>query len=310
MMAKSSHRLLHLVTLVLLCDPAQPTIWPTPRVTRGALLRRAIEGAILVVPAVTVRGSDLTHTRILCSHLTRSCRVCAQHADDVKSSQLQREYDRAAATYDNLDRSALSDALGFGKLRAEAIGRCEGKVLEVGIGTGLNLPYYNSSRVVSLTGIDLSEGMLREARAASASLRQQQRAVDSLELRQMDVTKLAFADGSFDTVVDTFSLCVFPQAEAALAEMVRVTKPGGQLILLEHQKAGSGPVGAYQDAIAGPAAQMGGKGCVFNQDVGRMLREQRVQVVRQEAGVFGLIGLFEARRPLAASGEAVRGEVR
>lgn len=164
--------------------------------------------------------------------------------------------------------------------------QASGSVLEVAVGTGLNLPLYNWSAVTSLTGIDLSQGMLTgaasrvtnsipaayiptsaaaTASAASAdgdapnspsSSAQQQlnpiigtarekRGVP-VQLVQADVTSLPFPDNIYDVVFDTFSLCVFDRPEAALSEMVRVLKPGGRLLLLEHSRSDNPLLGAYQ----------------------------------------------------------------
>ncbi len=100
--------------------------------------------------------------------------------------------------------------------------------MELGVGTGLNIPYHPKN--LSVVGIDLSEGMLGQARAKAARLGA------SVELRQMDVTSLAFPPASFDSAVSTFLFCVLPNEvqPRALAEVSRVLKPGGRLILLEY----------------------------------------------------------------------------
>lgn len=161
--------------------------------------------------------------------------------------------------------------------------QAQGKVLEVGVGTGLNLPMYSWSNVTSLTGVDLSAGMLQEAAlrvqntlpnltlvtpvdssssssgcdsstssTPSSSTSNISNTTSSssggvpVRLLQADVVQLPFPDGSFDVVTDTFSLCVFPQPQAALAELLRVLRPGGRLLLLEHTRSDNPLLGAYQ----------------------------------------------------------------
>jgi len=99
-------------------------------------------------------------------------------------------------------------------------------VLEVAIGTGLNLPFYPDD--VDVTGIDLGERMLNIARARAADLRR------PVELRQGDAQELPFDDAAFDTVVCTFGLCAIPDLDTALDDMARVLPPGGRLILVDH----------------------------------------------------------------------------
>jgi ubiquinone/menaquinone biosynthesis C-methylase UbiE len=132
----------------------------------------------------------------------------------------QRYWDRKSRDYDK--EMAFWDRTLFGDSRQWACGRATGEVLEVAVGTGLNLPLYPEN--VTLTGIDWSEQMLALAR---------ERGRDAT-LRQADAHALPFADGSFDTVVCTFGLCAIPDDRKAVAEMARVLRPGGLLILVDH----------------------------------------------------------------------------
>lgn len=184
-------------------------------------------------------------------------------ASRVASARQQTSpYDTYAPTYDVLDGGAAATALGFADLRAALIGQAQGNVLEVGVGTGLNLPLYDWKAVTTITGADLSPGMLQEAQNKIQGLARP----DAVTLRTADVEALPFEDDSFDCVVDTFSMCVFAHPSRALAEMARVLRPGGRLLLLEHSRSTSALVGWYQDVTA-PAVAATGKGCFWNQRV-------------------------------------------
>lgn len=104
--------------------------------------------------------------------------------------------------------------------------RVHGRVLEVGVGTGLNFPYYAPG--TDLTGIERSPSMLLEARAKASAL-----GMDVM-LQEGDAGALPFLDASFDSVLSTFVLCCVPDEERALREMVRVLTPGGSLLLADH----------------------------------------------------------------------------
>ena len=199
-------------------------------------------------------------------------------------SSVRDDYDRFAATYDSLDGGSAASALGIDDARRQLLSSVQGKVLEVAVGTGLNLPLYPWAQVVDLKAIDLSLGMLREAEG-KLSLGGDQ---SKVELLQMDVKDLGFQDQTFDTVVDTFSLCVFDDPLKALQEMRRVIKDDGQLLLLENSRSENGAVAAYQDLTAPFIAKTGGKGCMWNQDVDALVRAAnfRVRTSAQVGGGF------------------------
>ncbi|MQA02974.1 MAG: methyltransferase domain-containing protein [Streptosporangiales bacterium] len=146
---------------------------------------------------------------------------------------------------------SFADRRFFGDTRQWICQRAAGDVLEVAIGTGLNLPWYPAD--VRLTGVELSPGMLAQAR---------QRAVaddHAADLRLGDAQQLRFEDESFDTVVCTFSLCAIPDAGAAVREMVRVLRPGGLVLLADHVVSTSRPVRVLQRLVELVTIRTGGE---------------------------------------------------
>lgn len=140
------------------------------------------------------------------------------------TDKVRRRYDRVSRFYD-ISESIIERTL-FSKWRKKVLSNLEGKVLEVGVGTGKNLKYY--PRDVELTGIDISPKMMAKAKKKKQKLKIE------ADLRLMDAQAMEFDDGSFDYVVVTFVLCSVPDPQKALQEIRRVLKRDGKLIALEH----------------------------------------------------------------------------
>lgn len=140
------------------------------------------------------------------------------------SENQQGLWDRYAPRYDRDIR--LFERLQFGGGREWVCEQATGEVLEVAVGTGRNFAHY--PKQVRLTGIDLSPVMLDLARVRAAELGRE------AVLSEADAQALPFPDASFDTVVCTLGLCGFPDERAAIAQMHRVLRPGGRLLLLDH----------------------------------------------------------------------------
>lgn len=158
-------------------------------------------------------------------------------------------------------------ACGMGRimrLRESLIPRARGRVLEVGIGTGLNLPHYDPAKVTHICGLDPSSAMHRLGRQRAARCRVP---VESIVL---SAERIAANDASFDTVVSTFTLCTIPDAVSALQEMRRVLKPGGELVFCEHGKAPDASVYRWQDRLTPLWKPLAG-GCHLNRDIPALL---------------------------------------
>jgi ubiquinone/menaquinone biosynthesis C-methylase UbiE len=143
---------------------------------------------------------------------------------DARAERLRRYWDKQAPKYDK--QVAFLERRLFGDGRHWVCSQATGDVLEVAIGTGRNLPFYPEG--IRLTGTDFSPAMLELARRQADQLGRR------VDLRLGDAQALELPDASFDTVVCTLSLCAIPDERRAVAEMKRVLRPGGRLLLLDH----------------------------------------------------------------------------
>jgi len=141
-----------------------------------------------------------------------------------------KKYDIFSRVYDLFERPM--EKYLFSSLRKRALAFAIGAVLEVGIGTGKNIPHYLDN--VKVTGIDFSRGMLEKAKRKKEKL-----SLKNVTLLEMDVENMSFQDEFFDTVVSTFVFCTVPYPLKGLQEVYRVLKQGGKAVFLEHMKSNS-----------------------------------------------------------------------
>jgi ubiquinone/menaquinone biosynthesis C-methylase UbiE len=150
--------------------------------------------------------------------------------------------------------------------RHKVVPLATGCILEIGIGTGLNLEHYNKSNIEKIVGLDPGLTMFPRARkrVKQASL--------AVELVSLSAEEIPYQEGSFDTVLVTYSLCTIPNPVAALKEMRRVLTPGGKLIFCEHGLAPDASVRRWQDRLTPLWAKLSG-GCQLNRDIPGLLGE-------------------------------------
>lgn len=154
--------------------------------------------------------------------------------------------------------------------REKVVPQAKGRVLEVGIGTGLNMPYYDQSKVTKITGLDPAVQMHRLANERIA------RAGFQVEIIGVSAEKIPLDDASFDTVLLTYTLCSISDPVAALKEMRRVLAPGGKLIFCEHGRAPDESVRRWQERLTPYWKKFTG-GCHLNRDVPAILDQAGFQ---------------------------------
>ncbi len=176
----------------------------------------------------------------------------------------------------------IDAACGVGRVQAKRqllVPQARGRVLEIGMGTGRNLPFYDRSQITQLVGVDPALQMHRLAQRRSA------RAGIAVELVGLSAERLPLPGDHFDTVVCTYTLCSIPDPLAALAEVRRVLKPGGRFLFCEHGRAPDPALARWQARIQPCWTPLAG-GCHLDRDVPALLREARLSA-QVEQGYLG-----------------------
>lgn len=218
-------------------------------------------------------------------------RRVAQDNSPNDLERIERIYDQHAPRWDEIEGRGENRVLG--DFRDRLVALLTGDVLEIGAGTGETfrmLKALPSPAVTSYTGIDLSAGMLAEARKHVAG------SPFPVTLRQMNAEDLsAFADASFDTVTASLVLCTVPDAAAALREMARVVKPEGRIVLIEHVLAPNPVIAAGMKVLA--PLQRRHMACHIDRRTDDLVREMGFRVEREERRFLGIVRLIVMRPP-------------
>jgi ubiquinone/menaquinone biosynthesis C-methylase UbiE len=158
---------------------------------------------------------------------------------EEETARTQARYQRITPLYDGMEVIAERQYQPWrARLWSMVLGP---KVLEIGVGTGKNMPYYPEG--IEVTAVDLTPGMLDRARKRAAKLDL------DVDLRLGDAQSLDFPEAAFDNVVETFVFCSIPDPLLGLEELTRVVKPGGRVFMLEHVRAANPVLGALMDAL-------------------------------------------------------------
>jgi SAM-dependent methyltransferase len=196
--------------------------------------------------------------------------ACHMPGSDVSHDRWRRYWDKESTSYDR--QMQLFERFLSPDSRAWVCSRATGKTLEVGIGTGLNLPFYPDD--VSLTGIDFSPAMLRIARNRADELGR-----------------------TADPVVSTYALCAVPDESRAVSEMNRVLRPGGLLLLADHVEGGAWPTRLIQRLIEMVTVRLQGEH--FLRRPLRQVRAEGFEIQQRQRFKLGLIERLAARKPVA-----------
>ncbi|MGH3342811.1 MAG: class I SAM-dependent methyltransferase [Carbonactinosporaceae bacterium] len=205
----------------------------------------------------------------------------------VHVERWRRYWDKHSGSYDK--QIAFFERHLFADTRSWVCRQASGDVLEVAIGTGLNLYHYPAG--VRLTGVEFSPAMLELAR---------QRADDhplAVDLRLGDAQSLDLPDACFDTVVCTFSLCAIPDEKRAITEMHRVLRPGGLLLLADHVASTAGAARVVQRLLELATVPLGGEH--FLRRPLELLQPSGFEIECHERFKLGIVERLTARKPTA-----------
>jgi len=161
------------------------------------------------------------------------------------------------------------------KQRQKIVPLAEGRVLEIGFGSGLNVPFYDAGKVEKIWGLEPSKGMRIKARPLVDA------STLDIEFIELPGEEIPLDANSADTVLVTYSLCTIPDAVVALEGMRRVLKPGGKLLYCEHGTAPDENIRRWQDRI-NPAWRKIAGGCNMNRDIPALLEAGGFKVVSDE----------------------------
>jgi ubiquinone/menaquinone biosynthesis C-methylase UbiE len=211
----------------------------------------------------------------------------AKETVEALTAKQRRVWDKGAPSYDK--QMAFFEKVWFSGGREWLGERARGRVLEIAIGTGRNLPHYRAG--VTVTGIELSPAMLSIARSRAAELGIAARLVEG------DAQALPFEDNSFDTVVCALSLCSIPDPAAAIRQMKRVLVPGGRLLLLDHIGSSWPPIYAAQWLLGQLTKRSAGEH--FTRRQLPVVQAAGFQVVETERIKAGSIERIHAVKPAA-----------
>ena len=152
---------------------------------------------------------------------------------------IKKRYNRASAFYDVME--APMEAMALKSWRIDAMKELNGKVLEIGVGTGKNIEYYPEN--LEITAIDFSEKMLEKAKKKAALHNKK------INLLLMDAEQMDFANDTFDTVFTTCVFCSVPDPVKGLMEIRRVCKSGGKIVMIEHVRSEKKVLGIIMDVL-------------------------------------------------------------
>lgn len=217
---------------------------------------------------------DLHYYRWLATEIGR------RKAESEMGKSLPKKFDKQADRYNKFREKDRTF-----KYRQKIFYDIEGKVLEVGIGVGLNFPLYNKN--VELTGVDFSPEMLKKAQEAAKDY------PFTASFIEADVESIEFPENTFDTIVSSGTFCGYQNPLKVLNNFQKWCKPDGKILLLEHGISSNKPLGWLQKALDPLAVKT--VGCHMDRDISGIVRSSQLQVVREERYLGGNVYMIWAK---------------